>query len=313
MPRSPLRPLRHRFEAALLGALGFVARRLPFTWAGSVGGGVGRLAFAVLGRRRRIAVENIRRALGDPVDGTPAEGLARRAFEQLGRSFVEFLWLEGRRPEELAPLASLEELDPLLERAREGKGAVLVTAHFGNWELFGAAMRARGLPIRYLLPPQGNAASDAYFDAVRRSVGIEPVKIGFGMRDALRALRAGDCLAMLPDQDARRVGAHVPFFGRPASTHTGPARLAVRAGCPIAVVMIERTGPGRFRGRLDAMLLPREEAEEEDEVLRLTREITATIEAAVRRRPDHWYWLHRRWKTPPPPNVSGTGREPDLL
>ena len=311
MPRSPLRPLRHRVEAVLLHGLGLVARSVTFTQAGTLGARIGRLAEVVLGRRRRIAEENIRAALGDPVDGLPARTLARRALEQLGMSFVEFLWLRGRRPEELRALVTLEGMEPLLARGREGKGVVLVTGHYGNWELLGATLRACGLPVRYLLPPQSNAASDAYFDGVRRSLGIEPVEIGFGMRGALRSLRAGDFLAMLPDQDARKVGIHVPFFGRPASTHTGPARLAVRSGCPIAVGFIEREGPGRFRARVDAVLDPRRDADEEAEVLRLTREMTARVEDAVRRRPDHWYWLHRRWKTPPP--ASGPGREADLL
>jgi KDO2-lipid IV(A) lauroyltransferase len=176
----------------------------------------------------------------------------------------------------------------------------MITAHFGNWELCGAALRAAGGPVRYLLPPQSNPGSDAYFDRLRAQLGIEAVKIGFGMRDALRALRQGTFLGMLPDQDARGVGIHVPFFGRPASTHTGPARLAYRAGCPIGIGLIEREPGGRFRSSLVAILSPDPASEESREVERLTRAINETIEAHVRRRPDHWYWLHRRWKTPPP-------------
>jgi KDO2-lipid IV(A) lauroyltransferase len=299
VPRSPLRPLRHRVEALLLRAVGGLAHALPFGGASACGAGVGRLAYLLLARRRRIAVENIRAALGDPVDGVPADGMARRAFVQLGRSFLEFLWLRGRRKEAWIGRVELEGFEPMMERAERHQGAVLVTGHYGNWELFGASLRARGYPMRYLLPPQLNAGSDAYLDAVRRSLGIEPVKIGFGMRDALRALRGGEFLAMLIDQDARRVGLHVPFFGRPASTHTGAARLAVRAGCPIAVAFLERQPGGRFRSRMAGILEPRPGAEEEVEVRRLTSEMTALVEEAVRRRPDHWYWIHRRWKTPP--------------
>jgi KDO2-lipid IV(A) lauroyltransferase len=304
VPRSLLRPLRQRLEALLLACVAFAARVLPFPAASALGASVGGLAHRVLGRRRRIAVENLRASLGDRVEGVPAEELARRAFVQLGRSFLEFLWLQGRRPEELLARVTMEGYEPLEARAREGKGAVLVTGHFGNWELLGASLRARGCPVRYLLPPQSNPASDARFDAIRRSIGIEPVKIGFGMRDALRALRSGDFLAMLPDQDARRIGVHVPFFGRPASTHTGPARLAVRSACPIAVAFLVRTGGGRFHTRLEGLLSPRPDANEQEEVLRLTREVTLLIENAVRRHPDHWYWLHRRWKTPPPRAVD---------
>lgn len=303
MPRSPFRPLRHRVEALLLRAVGAFAHALPFGGASACGGAVGRLAFGLLARRRRIAVENIRAALGDPVDGVPAEALARRAFVQLGRSFLEFLWLRGRPKEAWIGRVDLAGFEPITERAEQHRGAILVTGHYGNWELFGASLRASGYPMRYLLPPQLNAGSDAYLDAVRRSLGIDPVKIGFGMREALRALRGGDFLAMLIDQDARRIGLHVPFFGRPASTHTGAARLAVRAGCPIAVAFLERQPGGRFRSRMGAILEPRPGAEEEEEVRRLTSEMTALVEDAVRRRPDHWYWIHRRWKTPPLPTA----------
>jgi KDO2-lipid IV(A) lauroyltransferase len=259
------------------------------------------MAYTILPRRRRIAEENIRAAIGDPAAGVSAEELARRAFVQLGRSFVEFVWLKGRRPEALMKRVAFEGYEPVVERARQGKGMILVTAHYGNWELLGAAFRAQGFPLRYLLPRQSNPGSDAYFDSVRRSLGIEPTKIGFGMRDALRWLRSGKFLGMLIDQDARRAGLHVPFFGRPASTHTGPARLAVRSGCPIGVAFVVREGAGRFRSRMEAILEPRAGGDEEEEVRRLTADVTALVEAAVRRHPDHWYWLHRRWKTPPPP------------
>lgn len=300
MARSPLRPLRQRAEVVLLQLLGAVARALPFDAASALGAGLGRLAFVLVRRRRHIAIENIRRALGDPVSGVPALEIARRAFTQIGRTFVEFLALPALGRERLLARVTLEGFEPVLERGAHGQGIVFVTGHYGNWELFGAALRQRGVPLEYLLPPQSNPGSDAYFDAVRRRLGIEPVKVGFGMRNALRALQKGHAVGLLADQDARRIGIHVAFFGRPASTLTGPARLALRSGCPIGVAFVERAGGGRFRGRLVALLTARAGANEEEEVLRLTREIAALTEDAVRRHPDHWYWLHRRWKTPPP-------------
>jgi KDO2-lipid IV(A) lauroyltransferase len=300
MGRSPLRPLRQRLEVGALHALGFLARTLPFAWTSALGAGVGILAFHVLGRRRRIAIENITRALGPEVDPRSARELARRTFAQIGRTFLEFLALPGLGLTGIRARVTMEGFEPLMEWVREGRGAVVLTAHYGNWEILGATMRAVGAPMQYLLPPQSNAGSDAYFDRIREELGIPAVKIGFGMRGALVALRSGAFLGMLPDQDARRVGIHVPFFGRPASTHTGPARLAYRARCPIAIGLIEREPGARFRARMLATLTADPEREETLEVERLTRAINETIEAGVRRRPDHWYWLHRRWKTPPP-------------
>lgn len=299
MGRSPLRPLRQKLEVALLRSLGLLARTLPFSWTSGLGEGIGILAFHLLARRRRIAIENITKALGPEVDGVPARDLARRAFAQIGRSFLEFLALPRLGAEGLRSRVALEGFEPVFEWARTGQGAILITGHFGNWELLGAAVRARGAPVQYLLPPQSNEGSDAYFDRIRAELGIPAVKIGYGMRGALLALRSGAFLGMLPDQDARRVGIHVPFFGRPASTHTGPARLAVRTRSPIAIALIEREPGVRFRARVLAVIAPDPGSGESPEIERITRLINETLEAAVRRRPDHWYWIHRRWKTPP--------------
>lgn len=301
--RRPFRHLRQRLEILLLRAAGAWARSVSFERAGDAGAAVGGLLYRVLGRRRRIAVENIERALGPGGAGAPgldAHALARDAFRQLGRSFFEFLALPAQAPEALLQRVEFVGWEPILARAHEGKGAIMVTGHFGNWELLGAAFGIRtGGRVKYLLPAQTNEAADVYLNEVRRRLGIEPLTIGYGMRSGLRALREGSFLGMLPDQDARRAGIHVPFFGRPASTHTGPARLAVRTGSPIGVGLMERAGRGRFRARLRLVLVPDPNAAEAAEVERLTRAMTAEIEAGIRERPDHWYWIHRRWKTPP--------------
>jgi len=226
--------------------------------------------------------------------------LARLAFEQLGRSFLEFLALPAQSPESLLGRVTFEGFESAMDRARAGKGAIMITAHFGNWELLGAAFGLKIGGVKYLLPAQTNPAADAYLNEVRRKIGVEPLQIGFGMRSGLRALQEGAFVGMLPDQDARKVGLHVPFLGRPASTHTAPARLAISAGCPIMVALLTREGPGRFRARMRRILTPDASAPEAAEVERLTRLMNEAIEGGIRERPDHWYWIHRRWKTPPP-------------
>jgi KDO2-lipid IV(A) lauroyltransferase len=283
----------------MLRTLGAVARMLPFERAGDLGAGIGAAAFHLLGRRRRIAIENLTLALGPAPGGLKAETVARRAFEQLGRSFLEFLALPAQRREDLLARIEFVGFEPLQEWGRAGRGAVVVSGHFGNWELLGAVSGMGLAPMKYLLPRQTNPGSDDYLNEVRRGAGVEPLVIGYRMRAGLRALKEGAFLGMLPDQDARRAGIHVPFFGRPASTHTGPARLAIAANAPIAVGVMERSGRGRFRARILRVLVPDPSAEEEDEVRRLTAEVTEVLEEAIRGRPDHWYWIHRRWKTPP--------------
>ena len=306
MGRRPFRPLRQGLEALALRGLGVVARILPFELASDLGALIGRGAHALLARRRAIAIENLTRALGPEPGGVPAPLVARRVFEQIGRSFVEFLALPGQSLEAILARVEFDGFEPAAAMAREGRAAVLLTGHFGNWELFGAAMRARCGSMKYVLPRQTNAASDVYLNQVRAKLGIEAIPIGLGMRGAVRSLREGTFVAMLPDQDARGVGIHVEFFGRLASTPSGPARIAMSAGVPILTGVLERAGRGRFRARMVSALTPDPARAKDEEIHRLTAEITRALEEAIRERPDHWYWIHRRWKTPPPQTTSAS-------
>jgi KDO2-lipid IV(A) lauroyltransferase len=298
--RRPFRPLRQTIEALALRALGALARSLSLERAGDLGAILGRGAHALLARRRRIATENLLQSMGPDPGGEPASVVTRRVFEQIGRSFLEFLALPAHGREGLLSRVDFVGFEPAAAWAREGRGAVLLTGHFGNWELLGAAVGMRYGKVTYLLPRQTNPKSDAYLNEVRRRLGIVPIPIGSGMRAAARALRSGAFLGMLPDQDARRVGIHVPFFGRPASTPSGPARLAWSARVPILLAVLERTGRGRFRARALRILTPDWERDRDEEIYRLTAEVTGALEEAIRERPDQWYWIHRRWKTPPP-------------
>jgi len=298
--KRPFRPLRQAIEARALRTLGWIARSLSFERASDLGAFVGRTAWRLLGRRRQIAIDNVTRALGPAPGGEPAETIARRAVEQLGRTFLEFLALPAHSRESLLARIEFTGFDPARRWIEEGKGAIFLTGHFGNWELLGAAFGWTYAPAHYVLPRQTNPASDAYLNEIRSDLGITCHVIEDGMLAPMRAVRRGAFLGMLPDQDARKIGIHVPFFGRPASTLTGPARVAIAANVPIVIAMMERTGRGRFRAWVVRILEAKPDADEHAEIERLTREINEAFEEVIRARPDHWYWIHRRWKTPPP-------------
>jgi len=295
----PFRPVRQALETAGLSLLIAAARSLPLERASDLGAWLGAAAGSLLARRRRIAEENLRSALG--LSEREAARLARDVFRQLGRSFVEFLALPAHSWEELERRVEFDAgLERLEAHARTGRGGVLMTAHYGNWEFLGAFVGHRVGGVAYVFPPQSNRGADQRINDARRALGVELISMEQGMRRALRRLLEGGHVGMLPDQDARKLGIHVPFFGRPASTLTGPARLAIRSGCPIYFALLDRVGPARFRGKTIAWIEPIPGAEEEGELRRITLAVNQALEAAIRERPDHWYWLHRRWKTPPP-------------
>jgi KDO2-lipid IV(A) lauroyltransferase len=298
--KRPFRPLRQAIEARGLRSLGWIARSLSFERAGDLGALVGRLAWRLLARRRLIAIDNVTQALGPTPGGEPAERIAHRSFEQLGRSFLEFLALPAHSRESLLARIEFTGFEPARQWIEEGRGTIFLTGHFGNWELLGAAVGWTYAPPHYVFPRQTNPASDAYLNEVRRKLGIICYVIEDGMLEPMRTLKRGGLLGMLPDQDARKIGIHVPFFGRPASTLTGPARLAIAAKVPILIAVMERAERGRFRARMVRVVEPSPDADERVEIERILREVNEALEGAIRARPDHWYWIHRRWKTPPP-------------
>jgi KDO2-lipid IV(A) lauroyltransferase len=200
----------------------------------------------------------------------------------LARSFVELALLSRGDPGELRRLVKIEGLEHL-EAARkdsETGGVIVLTAHLGSWEFLAAVMVAHGLPV----------------------TGSELFARGSAARAALRALREGKILAMTYDQNcSREEGVFVPFFGRLACTRSAPPRIAMRTGAPVVPIFVEREGgSARHRVRiLPALEILSGGDDRETAVRENARRMTQVIEAEIRRVPDHWIWVHRRWRTQP--------------
>lgn len=214
---------------------------------------------------------------------------------------VEFASLGRLTPARVLRLVSFtgrEHADDVLSRG----GAIVVTGHFGSWELLGAAASAAGMPVDFLVGEQQNRMVDELMNDLRRSAGIGTIPRGVAARGIFGSLKKGRLVAMLSDQEARRgAGILVDFFGIPSFTYPGAAQFAFRAGVPILFCYIAR----RPDETHEAVFLPPIEvdtsAEREAEVRRLTRAHAAALEEAIRRHPDHWFWPHKRWKTSPRP------------
>jgi KDO2-lipid IV(A) lauroyltransferase len=163
-----------------------------------------------------------------------------------------------------------------------------------------ASIAARGIPIEALVKRQTNRRVDARFESTRRGLGVQTIDLDEAPRKVPRALRAGRVIGMVADQDAGEGGVSVPFFGRPASAHRGPALFALRLGTPVfASAMHRLPGPGlAYEGTMERVPVERT-GDLEADVRRLTAELAARLEAAVRKAPEQYFWFHRRWKSSP--------------
>lgn len=289
-------------RAVSLLAAGAMAGLRALSWGGARAAG-GSLGDGVcgLGLRRRVAQENL--SLAFPQwSAAERERVLREHYRELGRVVAEYAHLDrlARAPlgEVFVETSGLEVLEAL-----RGRGAILLSGHYSNFELMGA-MLARLNPVDFLVKPLSNAGVEKFIAGRRAEAGVGCISTSDGTRSVYQALAAGRWVAILGDQDARQRGLFVPFLGRSASTAAGPARMSLKTGAPIVMGFAVRRPDGRFDLRVQG---PIELAEPEapDAVLRLTSRHVAVLEAQVRARPELWFWLHRRWKTRPPAGGPG--------
>lgn len=297
------RRLRHGAEAAGFRALTGLVRGVSRRRAMAIGAGLGHFAFD-RGIRREVAVRNVLEHLG-PRSTDEARAIARESYGVMGRTFTDLLRADLTTEEVVWKLTERDAFRPLADVHAEGQGGVLVSGHFGNWELVVIALRRFGLPAAAMAGDQSNPAVDRVVRRLRERAGVTPLSSRSGLRDAVRVIRRGGFVCTLMDQDARHRGVFADFLGAPASTHVGPASLAARTGAPL--VMGALTGNGdRYEFRLGPIVRFPEKGTDE-ELRRAAVTYNRWLEEEVRRAPGNYFWAHRRWKTKPTGDAVDAG------
>lgn len=284
------------------GAFGVLAR-LPVAWGEAFGSAVGRLAYRI-GWRREVVKDHLAESFPDRDRGW-VERTAKASFEHLGREAVAMVALPRSGSVAVREAVTFEDgREEIAEAFAEGRGLVLVSGHFGNWEIAGATMAAHDYPFDAVMQRIRNPWLDRYVQRSRARLGMRLIH-RIGAWDQLLAnLKEGRVVAFVADQDAGRSGLFVPFFGRLAATHRAPALLALRGGAPLVVGGVRRVGPRRY-ATWARRLEPTGDSVAE-RVESLTVGWVGELERQVRLSPEQYFWHHKRWKTRP----TGTrGRE----
>ncbi len=289
-PHWSLRPPVTILGYTLVRVLAMVAQAFPFEASPVLGRWLGRLLKLVNRRLRTIGRRNLERA-GIADAGRTLD----RVYDHVGRSLVEVLMAPRLAAARAIPkIVRLDRFD-LLDRALEaGRGAIVAIGHTGNYELIGLAVALAGYPLASVARPIVNPMVDAYLGRLRKVTGQRIIPREKALSEMIRTLRGNGVLVIQIDLDAKKTGALVDFFGRPASTERSPAMLALRYGAPLilADIYVER-------GRHHAVLHPPFEAvgpPTHEAVDRLTAAMTRRFEGFVRARPEQWLWLLDRWR-----------------
>ncbi len=291
-----------RLEHAALMPLLIMLRLLPAAAALRLSALLGRLAFEVIGFRREVALSNLRARLAGncgPAAGERwPERIGRDCYANFAMSMAEFARLPMVTEDFVRENITVEGTRNLDDALEEGRGAVLVTGHYGSWELMGCALVMMGYPITFAVGVQRNPLVQDLMNGLRRGAGIDIVEAK-SVLSLARTVKSNRFVAMLSDQDAGPDGVFVDFMGTRASTPQGPARLALLTGSPVITGFITRLDGTRHLIKLEPPVSRDPRMTRGEAIRHITQEYTSRLESYVRKRPDHWLWGHRRWKTTP--------------
>lgn len=279
----------------LLLLAGMLVRRLNRAHAAALARFSGDIVCDLLKIRRTLVERNL--SLTFPAkSGEEIHRIARQVYRNLAENAIEVLRLSFiKTPEDAASLLQVNTAELHAKTRGNNKGAVMVSAHFGNWELLALGMGLMGFPMTVVVKRLKNKEIDRQINYWRSMRGNRVVYKRQALREGLRTLRSGGIMSILADQSDPKGGFFMDFLGRRTSVFLGPAFLALKTGVPLFVVMCRRTGGGKYVVDIEevdtaGLGASKEDAEE------LARRYTRVLERHIRAYPEEWFWLHDRWK-----------------
>lgn len=294
------KPLEWWATRQLLRTLKLIGRVMPDPVLAAMGRGLGVAAYRTMRRYREVAHRNLERAYGAEWDEARRTAVARECFRNVGMTLIEFFLKQSRLTgEEVERLVRFEGQEHYEEALARGNGVILVSAHYGNWELMGPRMQRAGYPLSGISRTADDPGTDQMVSAIRTGGGLKQIPRSRAAREGLATLRRNEILAIMLDQNTIEGGIFVPFYGHPASTAQGPAVFALKTGAAIVPTFCIRERDGSHTMRAYPPIYPEPTGDRAADIWRLTAEMTRAIERQVRERPELWCWLHNRWKLQP--------------
>lgn len=287
--------MKHAVELFAVRAVTLLLRPLPMTVVRRLGRGLGRLAYLVDVWHRKTTLENLAAAFPGRSDAE-RRGLARQTFAHFGSLLLELLKFSTYSKEQMLAAVEIEGEERMRQAYQHERGVILFTGHFGYWEMHAIAQSLVLKSIAVLARPLDNPALNEMLLTIRTRTGNTVIYRQGALRKVLRELAANRAVAILIDQHLHTPDAvYVDFFQRPAATTSAVAALALRTGARVIPVFALPLRGGRYRLVYEHPVDP-PRSEGADAIREFTQRCTDVLEMYVRRHPDLWLWMHRRWR-----------------
>lgn len=278
----------------LYSAISAALRAVPRPFAYWLGLRAADRYYARNGEDRKAVVSNltqIYRARGVDPSRDAIEGIARKTFQYFGKHVIDFIRYTKLRPRDMDHLFSTEHMEYLHECRQSGRGTILVTAHFGNWELGGAVVTAKGYPVYTVFMPEDVQSRNRFFYETRQRRGFHLAPYGHAAKDMLRLLKKGEMISLLADRDFSNRDDRIPFFGKPARFPRGPALLSMKTGAPILPGFLLRQVDDTFLIRVHKPLEPADFRDDYE----MRCALGNILEKEIGENPHQWFIFHDFW------------------
>lgn len=263
-------------------------------------GAAGVAGFYLSAKERKVALGNLKTAFGDELSPQQQWQLGRRCFRNLGINGAAFLRSYVRdNPAEIASMVEIRGLENLESARQQGRGVMIISAHLGAFDFIPQALSRAGIPISAVGAKLYDERLDRYIVDARTRHGNDYIPRDDPPRKILRALRENRGVGILIDQDTRVARCFVPFFGKACATPIGAAKIAKASGAPVVFAYTYRDETGKHIVSVSPIIEWLEHPDKEAELIANTAHWTALIEDAVRKHPEQWVWMHKRWKRRP--------------
>jgi len=286
----------------------FLALVLPVKLSYQVACAIADIYCRISAKDREAVVGNLKVVLGDSVDDRKLEETAREVFKNFAKYLVDFFRFAKIDQNEIKRLVKIEGLEHINSALEKGKGAVLLSAHIGNWELGGAALSLSGYPVNAVVLTHQNRKINDFFTRQRMSGKMRPIEIGASLKACYRVLKGNGLLALLGDRDFTKSGLAIEFFGKKALMPKGPALFGYREGAAIVPTFLVRQPDDSFRLFMEPPIFADLNEDEERAVPMLASRYIRALESCIRQYPAQWYVFRGLWE-----NDASKSMHPDTI
>jgi KDO2-lipid IV(A) lauroyltransferase len=272
---------------------------LPRPLCLSIGKALGHLIYHIDKKHRKIALSNLNTAFGSRISSAKKKRIAKSSFRHFGGVFADIIKIQHLKKERIRKFVTLEGTVHLEKALLHGKGVLIFSAHFGNWEIATALVSQIGT-VNVVARPLDNMLLEKEILQIRKKLGASVISKQQAARPILRALMANEIVAILIDQNTvRNQAVFVDFFGKPAATTPSLAAFFLKTGAPIIPVFCQPTQGGGYHVMIHQSLEIDVTGKEEQDILKITQLCTKIIQNQIQENPKVWLWFHNRWKTRP--------------